>query len=78
MAAFADLQQSALEREGCRHSLTRVEPDEAGRLSSAAVLGAMREDTRLVVLMAIQNETGARLPVDGVLRGLGRRRCVVI
>lgn len=65
--------QSALEREGCRHSLTRVEPDEAGRLSSAAVLGAMREDTRLVVLMAIQNETGARLPVDGVLRGLGRR-----
>ena len=57
-----------LEKEG--FSVTRVAPDADGHLSAAAVAAALRPDTILVSLMAVNNETGAILPVTEVKSAL--------
>ncbi len=62
----------ALEKEG--FSITRVAPDEQGHVSADAVIAALRPDTVLVSLMAVNNETGAILPTAAVkpaLREIG-------
>ncbi len=61
----------ALEREGC--SVTYVKPDGKGRITAAKVLEAVREDTALVSMMLVNNETGVRLPVEEVAAGLRDR-----
>ena len=60
-----------LEREGC--TATYVPPDAAGRVSAEAVLAAVQPDTALVSVMLVNNETGARLPVEAVAAGLQGR-----
>ncbi len=46
--------------------VTRVRPDRNGTISADDVLAAMREDTRLVAVMAANNETGAIQPVSRI------------
>lgn len=55
---------AALEQRG--HSVTRIAPDRAGRVSAEAVIAAIRPDTRLVSLMLANNETGVLQPVAEV------------
>jgi len=59
-----------LEQEGC--SATYLKPDGAGRITADQVAAALREDTALVSMMLVNNETGVRFPVEEVaalLRG---------
>ena len=61
----------ALEQEGC--ALTLVKPDSAGRITAEQILAAVREDTALVSMMLVNNETGVRFPVEEVAAGLKNR-----
>ncbi len=60
-----------LEREG--YTATYVKPDGEGRVSAQSVLAAVREDTALVSVMLVNNETGAVLPVSEIAAGLRDR-----
>ena len=55
---------SALEKEG--FSVTMISPDGQGHISPDAVIAALRPDTVLVSLMAVNNETGARFPTEAI------------
>ena len=57
-----------LEKEG--FSVTRVPVGEDGRVSADAVLAAVTDKTVLVSVMAVCNETGARMPVEEIGRRL--------
>ena len=57
-----------LEQEGC--AVTYVRPDSTGRVTAGQVLAALREDTALVSVMLVNNETGARFPVEEIAAGL--------
>ena len=61
----------ALEQEGCE--VTLVKPDSAGRITAEQILAAVREDTALVSVMLVNNETGVRFPVEAVAAGLKNR-----
>ena len=52
----------ALEREG--YSVTYLKPDGQGRIAASQVAEALREDTALASVMLVNNETGARFPVE--------------
>ncbi len=54
--------------------ITYLQPDEAGHISAGRFAAALRDDTILASIMLINNETGARLPVDECGRAL-KRRC---
>ena len=54
----------ALEREG--YSVTYLKPDGQGRIAARQVAEALREDTALVSVMLVNNETGARFPVEEI------------
>ena len=54
----------ALEREG--YSVTYLKPDGQGRIAASQVAEALREDTALVSVMLVNNETGARFPVEEI------------
>ena len=54
----------ALEQEG--YEITCLKPDRSGRVTAAQVAGALREDTALVSVMLVNNETGARFPVEEI------------
>lgn len=60
-----------LEREG--YAATYVKPDGEGRISAEAVLEAVREDTAVVSVMLVNNETGAVFPVEKIAAGLKDR-----
>ena len=60
-----------LEREG--YTADCVKPDGEGRISAEAVLNAVREDTALVSVMLVNNETGAVFPVAEIAAGLKDR-----
>ncbi len=62
----------ALERDGFEVTYVRPEPD--GGVLAESVLASLREDTILVSMMHVNNETGALLPVDVVGRALSSRR----
>lgn len=62
----------ALEEEG--FSVTYLPVDEAGRVSPEAVLDALRDDTGLVTLMWVNNETGALHPVGDIAAAVKRAR----
>src|SRR5436305_6537255 len=55
-----------LERRG--HAVTIVPPSPDGVVPAAAVIDALRGDTRLVAMMLANNETGAIQPVAEVAR----------
>jgi cysteine desulfurase len=57
-----------LEREG--YTASYVKPDRDGRIAADQVLAAVREDTALVSVMLVNNETGARFPVEEIAAGL--------
>jgi len=46
--------------------VTRIRPDKSGAIAVADVSGALREDTRLVAVMAANNETGVLQPVADI------------
>jgi cysteine desulfurase len=53
-----------LERRG--HAVTVVAPSRSGEVPAAAVIDALRDDTRLVAMMLANNETGVVQPVAEV------------
>ncbi len=53
-----------LEKEG--FEVTYIGPDAAGNISAESIAAAVRKDTVLVSIMAVNNETGAVLPVSTV------------
>ena len=57
-----------LQREG--YEVTLVKPDRTGAIPVSAVKEALREDTILVSLMLVNNETGAITDIAGVSRVL--------
>ncbi len=57
-----------LEQEG--YTATYVKPDREGRIPAEAVLEAVREDTAVVSVMLVNNETGAVFPVAEIAAGL--------
>ena len=71
---------SAVEHDAVRKSLdelevrgfevTRLRPDASGAVPPEAVAAALREDTILVSLMLVNNETGAVTDISGVSRAL--------
>lgn len=46
--------------------VTYLDPDAHGRIDPAAVRGAIREDTILISVMWVNNETGVVQPVEGI------------
>jgi len=61
----------ALEQQG--YEITRVKPDSEGNISAEAVLSAVREDTALVSVMLVNNETGNIYPVKEIAGALKKR-----
>jgi len=57
---------AALGRRGCE--VTVVPPERSGVVDAARVIGAIRDDTRLVAMMLVNNETGVVQPVAEVGR----------
>ena len=65
----------ALEQEG--FSVTYLKPDGQGRVTAGQVADALREDTALVSMMLVNNETGVRLPVEEVAALLKDRKTLL-
>lgn len=61
-----------LEREG--YEITLLTPDSTGAICADAVREALREDTALVTLMMVNNETGAVTDIAGIARMLRAER----
>ena len=57
-----------LEQRG--YTVTRLKPERDGSVSAEAVLDALREDTVLVTLMLVNNETGGVTDIGAVARAL--------
>jgi len=64
-----------LEQEG--YTVTRLKPDRTGRVTADQVAQALREDTALVSMMLVNNETGARFPVEEVAALLKGRKTLL-
>ena len=62
----------ALEQEG--YSVTYLKPDKNGDITAAQVEAALREDTALVTMMLVNNETGCIFPVGEVAQLLKAKR----
>ena len=60
-----------LERQGFK--ITRLRPDQHGAVSPSAVLDALREDTCLVSLMLVNNETGAVTDIAEIAKAVKER-----
>lgn len=65
-AAFDELEKSGLE-------VTRLKPDSHGMITAEQIVDACREDTILCSVMLVNNETGARLPVEQAIAAIRRR-----
>ena len=52
----------ALKTEG--YDVTFLKPDSEGRITAAQVAEALRDDTALVSVMLVNNETGVRFPIE--------------
>ncbi|MBR5525118.1 MAG: cysteine desulfurase [Clostridia bacterium] len=59
-----------LEEQG--YTVTRLVPDESGTLTAAQMVAACRPDTVLVAIMLVNNETGARFPLEQAVAGIRR------
>lgn len=58
----------ALERQG--YEVTRLTPDESGFIDAPTMVAACRPDTVLVAVMMVNNETGARFPLENAVTGI--------
>ena len=65
------------ELEGQGYEVTRLKPDGSGAVTAQQVADALREDTALVSMMLVNNETGAILPVSEVAALLKNRRTLL-
>jgi len=59
-----------LEKQG--YEITRLVPDADGTISAARMVAACRPDTVLVTVMLVNNETGARFPLEKAIPGIRR------
>lgn len=59
-----------LEAQG--FEVTRLQPDETGFVSVEALTAALRKDTILVSVMMVNNETGAVMPIEQMVRATRR------
>ena len=62
----------ALEQEG--YSVTYLKPDKKGNITASQVENALRDDTALVTMMLVNNETGCIFPVAEVARLLKEKK----
>ena len=62
----------ALEQEG--YSVTYLKPDKNGNITASQVENALRDDTALVTMMLVNNETGCIFPVADVARLLKEKK----
>ena len=62
----------ALEQEGC--TVTYLKPDKNGNITVSQVEDALREDTALVTMMLVNNETGCIFPVAETAQLLKARK----
>ncbi len=60
-----------LERLGVE--VVRIAPDDNGEITPEAVMAAVNDDTFLVSIMMVNNETGALLPVDKIFSAVHRK-----
>ncbi len=67
VAAACDL----LEQQG--YTVTRLLPNTDGTISPEQIVEACREDTCLVTVMLVNNETGARFALEQAVAGIRRR-----
>ena len=65
----------ALEGEG--YTVTYLKPDREGRITAEQVAEALREDTAMVSMMLVNNETGAIFPVAEVAGLLKNRKTLL-
>ncbi len=65
-----------LERRG--YEVTRLTPNSTGAIPVEAVKNALREDTILVSLMMVNNETGAVTDISGISRMLKREKSMAL
>ncbi len=61
-----------LEKQG--YTVTRLQPDKTGRIPVSSVGEALREDTILISLMMVNNETGAVTDIPGIAKMLKERK----
>lgn len=61
--------------ESLGFEVTRVSPDETGAVSTSDVLAAVQEDTFLVSVMHVNNETGIIQPIDEIANALPEQGC---
>ena len=67
----------ALEQEG--YSVTYLKPDKNGDITASQVESALRDDTALVTMMLVNNETGCIFPVAGVAQLLkAKKSCALL
>ncbi len=66
----------ALEKQG--YEVTYLQPDRQGNITVEQVAEALREDTVLVSMMLVNNETGSVLPVAEVGKLLKRRKSAAL
>ena len=62
----------ALEQEG--YSVTYLKPDKNGDITASQVESALRDDTALVTMMLVNNETGCIFPVAEVAQLLQAKK----
>ncbi len=60
----------ALEKRG--YDVTRLMPNADGTITAAQIAGACRADTGLVAVMLVNNETGARFPLETAIPAIRR------
>ena len=67
----------ALEQEG--YSVTYLKPDKNGDITASQVESTLRDDTALVTMMLVNNETGCIFPVAGVAQLLkAKKSCALL
>ncbi len=59
-----------LEKQG--YAVTRLMPDGEGNITARQIIEACRPDTVLVAVMLVNNETGARIPLEEAVGGIRR------
>lgn len=65
-----------LQSQGCE--VTFLKPDSTGAIGLEQVLDALREDTGLVSLMLVNNETGAVTDIAGIFAAVKRRNPAIL
>lgn len=65
-----------LEAQGC--DVTYITPDEFGVISASSVAEAVRENTKIVSVMAVNNETGAINPIADIVKKVKAKSADII